>query len=90
MYNNRYVHNDDYAYTILGLNLLSVITFLIGQNYRAKWINIKLSNYDSVSNKVNLCHEVDFFFFVQIFLLMLGPIPGHEYLIRAGKKDAKT
>ena len=82
MYENRYQHNDLFAYIIICLNIPSIITFFIGQVYRAKWINIKLSNYDSISNKGNLCEQVDGFFFVQLFLLMLSPIPGHKYVFK--------
>ena len=75
MYEERYEYNDVFAYIVMAMNIASIVAFLMGQKYKARWYNMKLSNYDSVSNKGNFCQIVDWFFFLQILLLIIGPIP---------------
>ena len=48
---------------------------------------MKLSSYDTVANKVNLCKEVDAFFFVQLLLLVICPIPQFEHIIKVNQLE---
>ena len=83
MYNHRYLYNDTYAWIVISLNVPCVITFFIGNWYKQQWLEIKLDDNNvrkdiQAATKVSYFKGIDFIFLIQLFLLILAPIPGYK------------
>ena len=84
MRNNRYQDHDFYAYIILSLNIMSLITYWIGHRYRQIWVNIKLGDR-SIKTKIPLSAGIDCFFIFKVVLLLASPIPGYDKIYTTQK-----